>query len=182
MEAAAAERAALPGTVMPAWLAACRNKDSSQYLTADAMTSGRTALSEIVMSASKAVVIASLSMMTSKSPSRISTRIVAYTVIVQVLIAVTLLPAPGTGSADAARDRGGDRAALDSTASCAASYIISCACGKYCSCAKHRSYCSDNDSFHELSHKKRLPTYCLFSVSLSIRSRKAFPFRFLNFF
>lgn len=88
------------------------------------------------MSALKAVVRAFLSMMASKIFSRISIIIVAYAVIVQVLIAVSILPAPGTGSTDISRDNsGGGRTSLDSSAACAASCTGSSACGKYGCCA-----------------------------------------------
>ena len=127
---------------------------------AEAVISGRAALSGIVMSVLKAVMSIFLSVVTGNIFSRISIIIVAYAVIVQVLIAVSILPVPGTGSAGISRDNGGGgRTSLDSSAACAASCTGSSACGKYGCCAQYHNGCPDDESFHKFLHKKHLPEY-----------------------
>ena len=129
------------------------DKISPQHLPAEAVISGRTVLSGIVMSVLKAMVSTFLSMMAGEILFRIRIIIVAYPVIVQVLEAVPLFLAPGT-SADVFWDRG-DGSAQGSSAACVGSCAdsSSCTCSKYCGGAQNYKYCSDDESFHKFLHK-----------------------------
>ena len=90
---------------------------------AEAVISGRAALSGIVMSVLKAVMSIFLSVVTGNIFSRISIIIVAYAVIVQVLIAVPVLLAPGTGAAYVFCCSSGGRTSLSTARSVTVSSI-----------------------------------------------------------